>query len=77
MKNDIFHCLVEERNQERQKQGGGGILLLDPPFFILTIWEENDKGKVLKDALYTNTLNLNCDDTRKIYNSLLVHDGSS
>ena len=59
MKNDIFHCLIEERKQERQKQGGG-ILLPDPPFFILSIWEENEEGKVLKDALYTNTLNLNC-----------------
>ena len=59
MENGIFHCLVEERKQERQKIGGK-IFPLGTPFFILPIWEENEEGKVLKDALYTNTLNLNC-----------------
>ena len=29
-------------------------------FFILLIWEENEEGKVLKNALYTDTLNLSC-----------------
>ena len=59
VENGIFHCLVEERKQERQKIGGK-IFSLGPPFFILPIWEENDEEKVLKDELYTNTLNLSC-----------------
>ena len=36
----------------------GKIFSLDSPFFILPIWDENEEGKVLKNALYTNTLNL-------------------
>ena len=59
MENDIFHYLVEERKQERQKIGGK-IFPLVPHFFILPIWEENEEGKMLKDVLYTNTLNLSC-----------------
>ena len=59
MENDIFYCLVEERKQERQKIGGK-FFPLGPPFFILPIWEENKEGKVLKNALYTSTLNLSC-----------------
>ena len=59
MENDIFHCLVEERKQERQKIGGK-IFPLGSSFFILPIWEENEQEKVLKDGLYTNTLNLSC-----------------
>ena len=59
MENGIFHCLVEERKQERQKIGGK-IFPLGAPFFILPIWKENEERKVLKDALYTNTLNLSC-----------------
>ena len=27
-------------------------------FFILSIWKENDKGKVLKNAFYTNIISL-------------------
>ena len=57
VENDIFHCLVEKRKQERQKIGWK-IFPLDPPFFIFPIYEENGEEKVLKDALYTNTLNL-------------------
>ena len=52
MENDIFYYLVEERKQERQKIGGK-IFPLGPPFFILPILEENEEGKVVKDALYT------------------------
>ena len=57
VENDIFHCLVEERKQERQKIGRK-IFPPGPPFFILPIWEENEEEKVLKDILYTNTLNI-------------------
>ena len=57
VENGIFHCLVEKRKQERQKIGWK-IFPLDPPFFIFPIYEENGEEKVLKDALYTNTLNL-------------------
>ena len=57
VKNDIFHCLVEERKQERQKIGRK-LFPPGPPFFILPIWEENEEEKVLKDILYTNTLNI-------------------
>ena len=57
VENDIFHCLVEERKQERQKRGRK-IFPPGPPFFILPIWEEYEEEKVLKDILYTNTLNI-------------------
>ena len=57
VENGIFHCLVEERKQERQKIKRK-IFPSDPPFFILPVWEENGERKVLKDTLYTNTLNL-------------------
>ena len=57
VENDIFHCLVEERKQERQKIGRK-IFPPGPPFFILPIWEENEEEKVLKDILYTNTHNI-------------------
>ena len=57
VENGIFHCLVEERKQERQKIKRQ-IFPSDPPFFILPVWEENGERKVLKDTLYTNTLNL-------------------
>ena len=59
VENGIFHCLVEERKQERQKIGGE-IFPLGTLFFILPIWKENEERKVLKDTLYTNTLNLSC-----------------
>ena len=53
VKNDISHCLVQERKQERQKMGRK-IFPPGPHFFILPIWEE----KVLNDVLYTDTLTL-------------------
>ena len=59
VENGIFHCLIEERKQKRQRIRGK-FFTPDPPFFILPIWEENEERKVLKDALYTNTLNLSC-----------------
>ena len=59
VENGIFHCLIEERKQKRQRIGGK-FFTPDSPFFILPIWEENEEKKVLKDALYTNTLNLSC-----------------
>ena len=57
MENDIFYALVQEKKQERHKIGRK-IFPLDLPFFILPIWEENGKEKMLNDVLYTNTLTL-------------------
>ena len=53
VENDIFYNFVEERKQGRQKIRRK-IFPSGPPFFILIFWEEN----MLKDTLYTNTLNL-------------------
>ena len=55
VENDIFHCLVKKRKQERQKIGRK-IFHPNPPFFILLIWEENGEEKVLNIILYINTL---------------------
>ena len=57
VENDIFHCLVQERKQERQKMERK-IFPSDLHFFILSIWEENGEEKVLNDVLYTNSLTL-------------------
>ena len=57
MKNVVFHCLVEERKQKRQKIGEK----VFPPrftFFILPNWKKNEKGKVIRNAFYTNTSTL-------------------
>ena len=49
-KNGIFHCLVQERKQERQKMERK-IFLSGPHFFILPIWKENGEKKVLTDGI--------------------------
>ena len=54
MENDVFYCLVEERKQERQKIGEK-VFPPGPTFFILPNWEENEEGKVMRNAFYTNT----------------------
>ena len=53
----VFHCLVEERKQQRQKIGEK-VFPHGPTFVILPNWEENEKGKVIRNAFYTNTPNL-------------------
>ena len=52
----LFGC----GKKTRETKIWGKIFPPGPPFFILPIWEENEEGKVLKDALYTNTLSLSC-----------------
>ena len=54
MENAVFHCLVEERKQERPKIGEK-VFLPTPTFFILPNWEENQEEKVMRNACYTNT----------------------
>ena len=54
MENAVFHCLVEERKQERQKIGEK-VFPPESTFFILPNLEENEEGKVMKNAFYTNT----------------------
>ena len=46
VENGIFHRLVHERKHERQKMGRK-IIPPSPHFFILLIWEENGKEKML------------------------------
>ena len=43
VENVIFHCLVEERKQERQKIGEK-VFPLGPTFLILPNWEEIEEG---------------------------------
>ena len=57
VENAIFHCLVEERKQERKKIGAK-VFPSRPTFFILPNLEENQEGKVMRNAFYTNTLTL-------------------
>ena len=60
MKNNIFHCLVQKRKQERQKIRRK-IIPLGPHFFILPIWKENGEKKIFKivnNVIYTNTFTL-------------------
>ena len=59
MKNSIFYYLVKKRKQERQKIGGE-LFPPSPHFFYPPNLGGNKEGEVLKDALYTNTLNLSC-----------------
>ena len=54
MENVVFYYLVEEKKQERQKIGEK-FFPLWPIFFILPNLEENEEGKVMKNAIYTNT----------------------
>ena len=57
VKNAVFHCLIEGKKKERQKIGEK-VFPPEPTFFILPNWEENEKGKVMSNAFYTNTLTL-------------------
>ena len=57
MENAIFHYLIEERKQERQKIEEK-VFPSRPTFFILSNCEENEEGKVMRNAFYTNTLTL-------------------
>ena len=50
----IFHYLIEERKYERHKIWEK-VFPLGPTFFILSNWEENEEGKVMRNAFYTNT----------------------
>ena len=56
MENDIFHCFVQEKKQERKNREENNSSGLT--FFILSIWEENRKEKLLNDIIYINTLSL-------------------
>ena len=46
VENVVFHCLVEERKQERQKTEEK-FFPPRPTFFILPNWKENEEGKEL------------------------------
>ena len=52
----FFTVWLRRENKRDRKQEGNFSLWTH--FFILPIWKENEEEKVLKNALYTNTLNL-------------------
>ena len=48
--------LFGSREKTRKTENGEKNFPSSPHFFILPIWEENEKERVLNDVLYTNTL---------------------
>ena len=55
-----FFIVWLRRENKRNRKYGRKFSLWAHLFFILQIWENNKEENVLKDALYTNTLNLSC-----------------